>query len=243
MFHVKTWAPGPAVEAELESLQVRYGLGEGQRRRLTAILGYLAVEEHVPTAVWEPEDAVRVHLADSLVALELEEVRGARVITDLGAGAGFPGLPLAVALPEAEVRLVESQRSKCLFIEGARRVAEAQNAAAVCARAEEWKDGIDAHDLILARAIATQPVVLEYAAPLLRRDGVLVDWRGARNPASEAIAGCAAKELGMQLREIRRVVPYNGAREHHLHIWMKAAQTPARFPRRPGVARKRPLGC
>jgi 16S rRNA (guanine527-N7)-methyltransferase len=95
---------------------------------------------------------------------------------------------------------------------------------------------------VLARALAPQPVVLEYAAPLLRLGGRLVDWRGRRVPDEESAARRAGEELGMRLQEIRRVLPFADARDHHLHIWLKAAETPARFPRRPGIARKRPLG-
>ena len=85
-------------------------------------------------------------------------------------------------------------------------------------------------------------MVLEYAAPLLEHGGVLVDWRGRRDADQEAAAAGAAEQLGMRLREIRRTEPYEGARDHHLHVYEKVAETPSRFPRRAGVARKRPLG-
>ncbi len=110
------------------------------------------------------------------------------------------------------------------------------------ARAEEWGEGVARNDLVLARALAPQPVVLEYAAPLLRLGGTLVDWRGKReSPEEEEAAGRAAALLGLRRTEMRRVVPFEGARDHHLHVFGKVAETPARFPRRAGVARKRPL--
>ena len=186
--------------------------------------------------------AVDVHLADSLAALELDAVRAADAIADLGAGAGFPGLVLAVAVPGAEVSLVESQARKCAFIERLRAAAGIENARVVCTRAEEWDEGLRRNDVVVARALAAQPVVLEYAAPLLEHGGVLVDWRGRRDSAQEAEAACAAEQLGMRLLEIRRTEPYKGARDHHLHVFEKVAETPSRFPRRAGVARKRPLG-
>ena len=83
--------------------------------------------------------------------------------------------------------------------------AEIENASVVCARAEEWSEGLSGNDVVLARALAAQPVVLEYAAPLLRLGGALVDWRGRRDAREELAAGRAARELGMELREIRRV--------------------------------------
>jgi 16S rRNA (guanine527-N7)-methyltransferase len=220
----------------------RFGLDGTQEAGLGALLAALA-DRHAPTTVREPRAAARVHLADSLIALELEPLRTAATLADLGAGAGFPGLPLAVALPRTEVRLVESQRRKCEFVATAARAAGAANARVVCARVEEWEEGLGGNDVAVARALARAPVVLEYAAPLLRVGGLLVDWRGRRDGEDEAAATAAAAELGLRLVEVRHVEPYAGARDHHLHVWEKHAATPARFPRRAGVARKRPLGC
>jgi 16S rRNA (guanine527-N7)-methyltransferase len=240
---VKSSGGPAAVLGPLQSLCERYGLDAGQRDRLHGILDRLATDELAPTGVREPDQALRVHLADSLAALELDVVRSALAIADLGSGAGFPGLPLAVALPGAEVYLIESQRRKCAFVEDVCRVAGVVNARTVCARAEEWGKGASANDVVLARALAPQPVVLEYAAPLLRVGGALVDWRGGRNAEEERAAAAAAEELGLRLLEIHHAEPYDGAREHHLHLYSKVAPTPTRFPRRVGVARKRPLGC
>lgn len=205
------------------------------------VLGILAHDEFAPTTVREPAEALGVHLADSLVALDLKIVREATQIADIGAGAGFPGLPLAVALPRSEVRLVESQARKCAFIE--RLVAEAgiENAKVVCVRAEQWPEGIGAHDLVLARAVAPQPVVLEYAAPLLRVGGAFVDWRGRRDPGEERMGLAASELLGLRRESIRHVEPYEGVRDHHLHVYLKDRETPGRFPRRAGMARKKPL--
>jgi 16S rRNA (guanine527-N7)-methyltransferase len=182
-----------------------------------------------------------MHLADSLVALELEVWERARRIVDLGAGAGFPGLALAVALAESEVRLVEAQARKCAFVRDLCAQAGIANARVVCARAEEWVEGIDGHEAVLARALAPQAVVVEYAAPLLRVGGFLVDWRGRRDSSAERSGAAAAVRLGLELVEIRHVKPYAGARDHHLHLYAKVRPTPEGFPRRAGMARKRPL--
>jgi 16S rRNA (guanine527-N7)-methyltransferase len=235
VFHVKSNAP--------PTLGDCYGLDQGQRARLGAILLELQGDKRAPTAVRDAQRATHVHLADSLTALELSIVRSAHTIADLGAGAGFPGLPLAVALPESEVRLVESQTRKCAFVERVCAAVEVENARVVCARAEEWREGVGRNDVVVARALAPQPVVLEYAAPLLRLGGALVDWRGRRSAEEEALAVCAAQQLGLRLLEIRRTEPYQGVRHHYLHVYEKVADTPPRFPRRVGVARKRPLGC
>ena len=220
----------------------RFGLSEQQIARLEAALAGLAHDEHAPTAVRDTEEAAKVHVADALVALDVDGLRASRSVADLGAGAGFPGLAIAVALPDAEVRLVESQRRKCEFIRSLAGAASIANATVVCARAEDWAEGIGANDAVLARALAPQPVVLEYAAPLLRPAGTLIDWRGRRNDDEERAAARAAQTLGLRLAEVRHVEPFAGATDRHLHVFVKERETPDRFPRRAGIARKRPLG-
>jgi 16S rRNA (guanine527-N7)-methyltransferase len=220
---------------------VRYGLDDRQGGQLGAILQGLTAVPWSPTAVRDPVTAVDVHLADSLVALDIDALQAAQGIADLGAGAGFPGLALAVALPRSSLSLVESQARKCLFMEKLCARAEIPNAHVVCARAEEWVEGLGNNDVVLARALAGMAVVLEYAAPLLRVGGMLVDWRGRRDRVAEGSALRAAQLLGLQLAEIRRVEPFEGARNHHLHLYVKDRETPEGFPRRAGMARKRPL--
>src|SRR5208282_427668 len=130
---------------------------------------------------------------------------------------------------------------KCEFIATMLERAHIGNASVVCSRVEDWRQGIGANDVVSARALAPQPVVLEYAAPLLRVGGTLVDWRGRRAEEEERAAAAAAGELGMELVQLRHVRPFAGARDHHLHVFRKLRETPPRYPRRAGVARKRPL--
>ncbi len=209
---------------------------------MATIIETLAGDDRAPTTVRDPERAIDVHLADSLAGLEIDHLRSARHIADIGAGAGFPGLALAIALPDSEVRLVESQSRKCQFLRRAAAAAGVDNARVVQSRIEEWSEGLGDNDVVVARALAPQPVVLEYAAPLLEMGGVLVDWRGRRNVDEETDALYAAEQLGLRRLEIRHTEPYEGARDHHLYVFEKVAETPSRFPRRAGVARKRPLG-
>jgi 16S rRNA (guanine527-N7)-methyltransferase len=217
-------------------------LTSAQLAQFEAVLEMLRQDEHAPTAVRDTRQAVDIHLADSLAALEIDAIASATVLADLGAGAGFPGLAIAVALPGAEVSLVESQRRRCEFLERVGVHAGIENARVVRARAEEWSEGLSRNDAVTARALAAQPVVLEYAAPLLRLGGSLVDWRGKRQGAEEEASIVAAEALGLERQEIRRVHPFEGAIDRHLHVFQKVAPTPERFPRRPGIARKRPLG-
>ncbi|MGZ4196385.1 MAG: 16S rRNA (guanine(527)-N(7))-methyltransferase RsmG [Solirubrobacteraceae bacterium] len=222
----------------MAALAERYGLPAPAPRQLEALLGVLTEDPLAPTTI-DAAHAVDDHLADSLVALELEEVRAATTIADLGSGAGLPGLPLAITLPTATVHLVESSTRKCEFLRRAVRTCDLANAEVVHARIEEWRASVD---LVTARALAPLEVVIEYAAPLLRIGGTLVAWRGHRDPEAEAAAAKAAEILGIDVGEIRPVRPYPEARNRHLHLMSKVMETPSGFPRRPGIAMKRPLG-
>jgi 16S rRNA (guanine527-N7)-methyltransferase len=229
------------VSERLSELARAYRLPAGAVESLAALLRLLAEDDSAPTTVREPERAVDVHVADSLSGLEVAVVRRASRIADLGAGAGFPGLVLAAALPDARVALVESVGRKCAFMERAMAVAGIRNARVVCGRAEEWREGLGAHDVVTARALAPLTVIAEYAAPLLGLGGAVVAWKGARDADEEADAAVAAAELGLESRDVRRVEPFAGAEHRHLYVYLKVRGTPPRFPRRAGMARKRPL--
>jgi 16S rRNA (guanine527-N7)-methyltransferase len=226
----------------LQSLALRYSLSDRAVDRLSALLDVIERDPLAPTAIRRPEQAINDHLADALVALELDVVRHAEAIADLGSGGGFPGLPLALALPEAEVVMIDSNARKTAFVQRAIAVCELDNAHAVHARVEAWPWGRERFDLVTARALAAPDVVAEYAAPLLRLGGTLAAWRGRRDPAAELAGNRAATVLGLEVTGIIPVVPYSGAQHRHIHLMRKVAETPDRFPRRPGVARKRPLG-
>ena len=226
----------------LNDLGERWGLAPVQIATLDRALEVLATDPYAPSSV-RGAAAVDVHVADSLSALRLDCVVHARVVADLGSGAGFPGLVLAVALPAARVALVESAARKCEFLERLCGLAGIGNARVVRARAEEWAEGLGVHDLVVARALAPLAVVCEYAAPLLAIGGSLVAWKGVVAEAESTSAGRAATQLGLQREEVVRSEPYAGSVAHHLHVYRKVALTPPEYPRRAGVARKRPLGA
>jgi 16S rRNA (guanine527-N7)-methyltransferase len=209
---------------------------------LSRILELQSVDPTASTTVRDPAVAVDRHVADSLSALELPVVQNARRIADLGAGAGWPGLALAAALPAASIALVESAIRHCRYLARAVEVSELTNVTVVNARAEDWAAGIGVHDLVTARALAALPVILEYAAPLLADGGHLVAWKGAVSEEESDAGAAAATILGLEPLPPVPVTPFSGARDHTLHVFRKIAPTPARFPRRPGMAVKRPLG-
>jgi 16S rRNA (guanine527-N7)-methyltransferase len=216
--------------------------------QLQRLLEALAAEPDPHTTVSDPEAALEVHVADSLSGLEVGELSSARRIADIGAGAGFPGLVLAIALPRAQVDLIESVGRKTAVMDRLIQAAELSNARSVTARAEDFArtpaalgGGREAYDAVTARAVGPLALLVEYAAPLLRVDGVLVAWKGARDAPEEAAGASAARKLGMAVNEVVPVQPYEASENRHLHVYRKIAPTPPEFPRRAGMARKRPL--
>jgi 16S rRNA (guanine527-N7)-methyltransferase len=231
----------PSLETRLAVLAERYDLPPEAPGRFATLLDLVASEPASITSVRDPAVGVDVHVADSLAALDLEAVRSARRIADLGAGGGFPGLALAVALPGARVALVESVARKCAFMVRAAAALGLENVSVVNGRAEAWPEGIDANDLVTARAVASLGVLVEYAAPLLSLGGSLVAWKGRPDPAEEADGRAAADALGMATPVATPVDPFPGAEARTLYLSLKVAPTPPGYPRRPGMARKRPF--
>lgn len=231
-----------SARTRLASLGTRYALPPEAMTQLELLLERLLVDPLVPTSIRRPEEVVDRHLADSLVALELEEVRGATQALDLGSGPGMPGLALAVALPATSFVLLESSARKCEFLERTAAACGIANVEVAHSRSETYEAGRGRHDLVTARAVAPLDVTAEYAAPLLRVGGMLVAWAGRRSSESEAAVRRAATELGLAGLSARRVEPFPRAQNRYLHLMSKVRQTPSRFPRRAGVAAKRPLG-
>jgi 16S rRNA (guanine527-N7)-methyltransferase len=226
----------------LDRLAERFDLAPTQIEQLRHYGAVLVSDEHAPTTVHDPSLVRDDHLADALVALDLSVLRDTGELADLGSGAGVPGIPLAIALPKLHVTVVEGNGRKCEFMQTVADQLGLTNVAVVHGRAETWAEGRERMDIVTARALAPLDVVAEYAAPLLKLGGALLAWRGQRDPDDEAAGNRAATVLGLTVEEPRRVQPYVGALNRHMHVMVKTNPTPGRFPRRDGVARKRPLG-
>jgi 16S rRNA (guanine527-N7)-methyltransferase len=218
-------------------------LDQAARERLQVVLELLAEERASVSSVVD-ERAWQVHVVDSLTGLEVPELRNARRIADVGAGAGFPGLALAVALPEAQVDLVESVGRKCEFMRRATGAAGIANARVLSLRSEELAtgEGREAYGVVTARAVGRLSTLAELASPLLRPSGVLVAWKGRRDPDEEEQLRRAADALAMEPGSVLDVGDRAGSVHRHLHVVRKVGPTPANLPRRPGMAKKRPRG-
>jgi 16S rRNA (guanine527-N7)-methyltransferase len=237
---------GGRAAPELESLPVE--LDPRAREALKRVLALLRSERASVSSIKEPERAWKVHVADSLSGLAVGDLADAKAIADIGSGAGFPGLALAVALPDARVDLIESVARKCEFMRRAAAEGGIGNARVLHERAETWAEdappggGRGAYEAATARAVGRLSTLAELASPLLRKGGVLVAWKGRRSAEEEAELEAAQERLAMKLEEVLAAGPYAGSRHRHLHVVRKSGATPEGLPRRPGMAKKRPFG-
>jgi len=218
-------------------------LAPSGREALREVLRLLAQERASVSSVVD-ERAWKVHVADSLTGLQVPELTEARRIADVGAGAGFPGLALAVAIPTARVELIESVGRKCEFMTRAIVAAGIDNAEALNTRSEDWANGAgrDAYDVVTARAVGRLSTLAELASPLLKPNGVLIAWKGKRDEEEEQQLTNAAESLAMTPESILDVGAKAGSKHRHLHVIRKTGPTPANLPRNPGIAKKRPKG-
>lgn len=165
---------------------------------------------------------------------------------DVGTGAGFPGVPLKIMRPAIHMTLLEASHKKILFLQHLIKKLGLRNVQPLWARAEEA--GQDTHhreryDIVLARAVADMVVLVEYCLPLCRKGGCLIAQKGADIEAELKAAEEATRLLGGKLREVK-VLHLPGFREpRSLVLVEKVAPTPAKYPRRPGMPKKRPLGA
>jgi 16S rRNA (guanine527-N7)-methyltransferase len=194
------------------------------------------------TRVVEPDAVARLHLLDALAALPLLPSDPARAV-DLGSGGGVPGIVLAIARPQVHWTLVDSVGKKADALRSFVAGLGLANVEVVVSRAELLGRGPlrESFDLVTARALASLPVLAEYALPLLRVGGSLVAWKGPITPDELAAGGAASELLGGGAPEERAAgIPALG--DHRFILVEKLRPTPARWPRRPGDPARRPLG-
>ena len=190
------------------------------------------------TAITEPQQVAKLHLLDSLTVLSALDLRGKSLI-DVGCGAGFPGVPLAIASPQTQVTLLDSLGKRVNWLKeilpqlGVR-------AQCVTARAEEAvADRRESYDYAVSRAVARLNILLELLAPYVKVGGAVVAMKGSA--AKEELAECAGamKKLGLQ-QEAFLEFPVDGA-SHAVIILRKVAPTPEKYPRRYAKIKQAPL--
>jgi 16S rRNA (guanine527-N7)-methyltransferase len=197
------------------------------------------------TSITDYEEVQTKHFLDSLSCLlVLRDLSPHTSCIDIGAGAGFPGLPLKIVLPQMRLTLLESTGKKVAFLKHAVAELALSDVEVVRGRAEEVgrQPGVrESFDVALARAVASLSVLVEYALPLVRVGGVFVAQKGGEVEDEVDAAGSAITLLGGELGEVRAVdVPGLDA-PRSLVVVAKVSPAPEKYPRRPGIPAKRPL--
>ncbi len=177
------------------------------------------------TAIRDPDEARRMLVADALRAAELVSSAPPGAVIDVGSGGGSPGIPLAAAIPEREFVLLDSQRRRCEFLREV--TGSLRNVEVVWGRAETQPPDVFA--VALAKALAKPPIASELCLPLVQRGGIAILWTG--EDADLEAGGAAAVHVGGAVE----------SEQDGLLVLRKVRATPAGFPRRPGMAKKRPL--
>lgn len=204
----------------------------------------LLAESPVQTTSVKGEMVVARHYAESLEAYRLSGSPEAGVVVDVGSGGGFPGLVIAAVAPGVEVHLVEARRKRADLLGELAEALGLENVRAHGERAEEAGRGAlrERADLVIARAVAPLPVLLEYTAPLAATGGTIAAVKGSRGEAELAEAGGALATLNCEhtgTEQMRGEI----AGQMRVLLFRKLGATPSRYPRRPGMPEKRPLAA
>jgi 16S rRNA (guanine527-N7)-methyltransferase len=198
------------------------------------------------TRIIEPEEIAVKHFLDSLsVCQALPDLPPDFSIIDVGSGAGFPGLPLKIVLPDIQLTLLESTGKKTAFLQHIVDILNLTGITVLTARAEEASQQPthrERYDVAVARAVSVLPILAEYTLPFVKVGGVVIVQKG-QHPAEEVkTAANALGILGGQIRQILPVTVPGLNAERHLLIIDKHKATPKQYPRRPGLPAKKPIG-
>ena len=215
-------------------------LSEEKRETLCAFGEAMVRQNEVMnlTGITEPAAVAKLHLLDSLTVLATADLKGKKLI-DVGCGAGFPGVPLAIACPEGQITLLDSLGKRMKWLE---EVLPRLGITAECvtARAEEAvAHRRESYDYATSRAVARLNILLELTAPYVKVGGAVLAMKGAA--AKEELAECAGaiKKLGLQLEEVKEY-PIDGT-SHAVIVLRKVSPTPKQYPRRFAKIKQQPL--
>jgi len=194
------------------------------------------------TAITAAAEAAEKHFLDSLLLVEdLQEIYNTNVV-DIGSGAGFPGLPLKIYLPGLKMTLLDAVGKKVLFLQQVINILELYNVVAVHARVEEFAaNHRESYHVAISRAVAELRVLVEYALPLVQVGGMFIASKGPAINEELRAAEQAIEILGGRLEKVREIALPLSKERRSIVIIKKISDTPAKYPRRAGIPKKRPL--
>ena len=193
------------------------------------------------TGITEPREVATLHLLDSLSLLPMAQLQG-KSIVDVGTGAGFPGMPLAIALPESRITLLDSLNKRIDFLREAGEMLGLTNAEYVHARAEEFAaDHREGYDYAVSRAVASLPMLCELCLPLVKVGGQFLAMKSSHTEEEIASAKSAISKLGGKIEEVKDYTIPTTDVVHRVICIRKVSPTPKKYPRRFAQIKKSPL--
>ena len=197
------------------------------------------------TAVCDEEEMPDRHFADSLTVLRTELIRPGSTLIDVGTGAGFPGMVLAIARPDLQVTLLDAQRKRLNFLKAVQGAVGAENVTLVHARAEDGARNPayrERFDYATARAVAPLNILCEYLLPFVRTGGMALCWKGPALPGETEAGNRAANLLGGRLEAPVACDVFGRGWDHRILPVTKTGKTPSAYPRKAGTPKAKPLG-
>ena len=195
------------------------------------------------TAITEEDDVNIKHFLDSLTIFKTGELDGKKSVIDVGTGAGFPGIPMAIQNPDLEVTLLDSLNKRIKFLNKVVEETELENVTTYHGRAEEFarkKEIRDAFDVSVSRAVANMSTLAEYTMPYVKPGGVMIAMKGSEYKEELKEAENAIKVLGGEIKEVKEITLPDGIL-HSLIVVEKVKPTPKKYPRAGGKPKSKPL--
>lgn len=232
-------------ELLIKELEEKYG-----EERTSMLVEYMDMilekNQHINlTAVRDRDEALQKHIADSLSCDFMEEYEAAENVIDIGTGAGFPGVPLAIVSPDKKFTLVDSLNKRLRIIDELTGELGIKNVTTVHGRAEDVgnsKEHREKHDICVSRAVASLDVLCEWCLPLVKKGGYFIAYKGENVSRETEDAANAIRLLGGKITEIRKVQTEEESISGHVLVMIKKVKnTPSKYPRQAGQARKNPL--
>lgn len=196
------------------------------------------------TAITEDDEFIQKHFIDCIKAFKCDELKKAKTLIDVGTGAGFPGLPIAIMKEDLKVTLLDSLNKRVTFLNLVIRELGLKNVVTIHSRAEDGardKNLREAFDIATSRAVANMTVLSEFCLPYVKVKGHFLALKGPAIEEELKDSKNAIATLGGELIEVKEVSVENTDLRHNLVLVKKIKQTPATYPRKAGTVTKKPL--